>query len=153
ILMRAEDGAVHDAAELNRSILYRSDTTGLLSVMSTNGYKVHQPSEIISFIGDAVKAMGWKMETVGSLRGGRKVWALANIGEQATIGTGDVVKGHLLAATSYDGSMGSQFLFTSTRVVCNNTLHMAVDEKKSQPGVVVYHSTELNLDEVKKSLG
>ena len=54
--------------------------------MSTNGYKVHQPSEIISFIGDAVKAMGWKMETVGSLRGGRKVWALANIGDAGQTG-------------------------------------------------------------------
>ena len=158
MVMRTEEGDLIDAADLNRSILYRDDTKARLSVMSTSGYHVVQPNEILSFIGDSVKAMGWKMETAGSLKGGRKIWALANIGERATIGTGDEVKGYLLAATACDGSMASEFMFTSVRVVCNNTLHMAVDgslkERESgQPRVKVYHYNTLDVDAVKKQLG
>ena len=103
IFARVGDDLV-DAASLNRSVLYRSDTKALLSVISTKNFHVVQPAEILSFIGDSVAAMGWKMETAGSLRGGRKVWALANIGAESAIGRGDRVKGYLLAATACDGS-------------------------------------------------
>ena len=156
--MQTEDGELLDASILNRSILYRSDTKAPLSVMSTKGYHVVQPEQILGFIGDSVKAMGWKMETAGSLKGGRKIWALANIGEEATIGKGDQVKGYLLAATACDGSMASEFMFTSVRVVCDNTLHMAVDgslkeRDASQPRVKVYHYNTLDVDAVKKQLG
>lgn len=158
LVMRTEDGSLIDAADLNRSILYRSDTQARLSVMSTSGYHVVQPDQILGFIGDSVKAMGWKMETAGSLKGGRKIWALANIGEEAEVGKGDKVKGYLLAATACDGSMASEFMFTTVRVVCNNTLHMAVDgslkdRDTSKPRVKVYHYNTLDVDAVKKQLG
>lgn len=160
LVMRTEEGKLVDASDLNRSILYRSDTQARLSVMSTSGYHVVQPDQILSFIGDSVKAMGWKMETAGSLKGGRKIWALANIGEKAMIGTGDEVKGYLLAATACDGSMASEFMFTSVRVVCDNTLHMAVDQpgglkarESGQPRVKVYHYNTLDVEAVKKQLG
>jgi len=158
LVMRAEDGALVDASDLNRSILYRSDTHARLSIMSTSGHHVVQPDEILSFIGDSVKAMGWKMETAGSLKGGRKIWALANIGEEAEVGKGDKVKGYLLAATACDGSMASEFIFTSVRVVCDNTLHMAVDgsikeAKGDGARVKVYHYNSLNVAAVKQQLG
>lgn len=159
MVMRTEEGTLVDASDLNRSILYRSDTQARLSVMSTNGYHVVQPDQILGFIGDSVKAMGWKMETAGSLKGGRKIWALANIGESAMIGAGDEVKGYLLAATACDGSMASEFLFTSVRVVCDNTLHMAVDGSLKQRGdsdqqrVKVYHYNTLDVAAVKSQLG
>lgn len=159
--MQTEDGEVLDASILNRSILYRSDTKAPLSVMSTSGYHVVQPESILGFIGDSVKAMGWKMETAGSLKGGRKIWALANIGEEAEIGKGDKVKGYLLAATACDGSMASEFMFTSIRVVCQNTLHMATQGegggiKEASEGanrVKVYHYNSLDVEAVKKQLG
>lgn len=152
--MQTQDGSMQNVAELNRSILYRSDTKAPLSVMSTGGYHVVQPDEILSFIGDSVKAMGWKMETAGSLRGGRTIWALANLGEQATIASGDTVKGYLLAATACDGSMASEFLFTSVRTVCKNTMQMALAKDASASNrVKVYHYNTLNVSEVKKQLG
>lgn len=156
-----EEGETLDASVLNRSILYRSDTRAPLSVMSTTGYHVVQPSEILQFIGDSVKAMGWKMETAGSLKGGRKIWALANIGEEAEIGKGDKVRGYLLAATACDGSMASEFMFTTIRVVCQNTLHMATqgegggikEASEGKQRVKVYHYNALDVDAVKQSLG
>lgn len=153
LLARLEDGKTVDASVLNRSVLYRSDTNALLSVMSTRNYYVVQPDQILSFIGDSVRAMGWKMETAGSLRGGRKIWALANLGKEAEVGKGDSVRGYLLAATACDGSMTSEFMFTSVRVVCNNTLQMATDGRNGQSRVKVYHYNTLNVNAVKSSLG
>lgn len=154
MLMQDADGNISDASDLNRSILYRSDTKARLSVMSTKGYNIVQPNEILGFIDESVRAMGWSIETAGSLQGGRKIWALAKLGESAMIGKGDEVKGYLLAATACDGSMASEFIFTSTRVVCNNTLHMAVDGKDSgKPRVKVYHFNQLDTAAVKKELG
>lgn len=154
MVMRDADGNLHETKALNRSILYRDDTLEPLSVMSTDGFKVVQPEEILTFIHDTVNAMGWKMETAGSLAGGRKIWALANIGEQAEISTGDTVKGYLLAATACDGTMSTQFRFTTTRVVCNNTLHIATHSRRDrQPKVAVYHSTTLDVAAVKEQLG
>src|SRR5690606_6346119 len=126
VMFQTADGQLRAADSLNRSVLYRSDTLAPLSVMSTKGYHVVQPSEIPNFIDESVRAMGWSIETAGSLGGGRKIWALANMGEQADVGKGDRIGGYLLAATACDGSMASEFIFTSVRVVCQNTLHMAV---------------------------
>ncbi len=150
-----EDGTVGDAAELNRSVLYRDDTGAPLSVMSTKGYHIVQPAEIMDFIATSARAMGWEIETAGSLKGGRKVWALANMGTEAEIGKGDKVIGYLLAATACDGSMASEFKFTTVRVVCKNTLEMAVGRgaDDSAGRVKVYHFNTLDVDAVKKQLG
>lgn len=159
LVMKAEDGALIDASDLNRSILYRSDTLARLSVMSTKGYHVVQPGEILDFIDSSAKAMGWQIETAGSLRGGRKIWALAKLGEEAFVGKGDKVKGYLLAATACDGSMASEFMFTSVRVVCANTLHMATEghggglKEDAGQRVKVYHFNKLDVAAVKSQLG
>ncbi len=154
MLAQLEDGKVLDASSLNRSILYRDDTNAPLSVMSTKGYHVVQPAEILDFIDSSAKAMGWQIETAGSLRGGRKIWALAKLGAEANVGKGDKLKGYLLAATACDGTMASDFRFTSVRVVCNNTLHMAISENdKTGSNVKVYHYNTLDVSAVKKQLG
>lgn len=152
LLFKGEDGVVREAGtELNRSVLYRGDTYAPLSVMSKNRYTIHQPLDILNFVADVSKAMGWPVETVGSLFGGRKIWALLRIPEEVTLPGGDVVKGYLLVTTSFDGSTGTEFKFVSVRVVCNNTLQMALGESKS--GVIVYHSEEIDIDKVKADLG
>lgn len=163
VLYKTEAGVLLDGRSLNKSVLYRSDTNAALSVMSTDKFKIHQPAQIFDFIASSARAMGWEIETAGSLKGGRKIWALANLGEESNLGTAaspDVVKGYLLAATSCDGSMASEFLFTSVRVVCDNTLHAAVDtggsiRQRENGGqrVKVYHFNALDVSDVKKQLG
>lgn len=148
-----DDGELLEGGDLRRSVLYRSDTKAPLSIMSTDGYHVVQPADILQFIGEAVEAMGWKMETAGSLNGGRKIWALANIGEQYTLPGGDTVKGYLMAATACDGSMASDFGFTTIQVVCDNTLQIAHHKKEGQPRVKAYHYCALDIAAVKRDLG
>ena len=131
-----------------RKVLYRSDTGDALSVVSSR-YNVVQPSDIIGFYRDLTERYGFTMETAGALRNGQKIWALARTPESMTIGGDDTVRGYLLLATSFDGSMATQARFTSVRVVCNNTLTVAAHGHGSGTTVVVPHSTTFDANSVK----
>lgn len=133
----------------DRCVLYRSDTGDDLSVVS-NKYQVVQPSQVIEFYRDLVDKHGFQLEVVGALKGGRKVWALANTTNCMTLPGEDRVKGFLLLATSYDGTMATQARFTAIRVVCNNTLTLANSE--GRPDVSVPHSAAFNAEQVKVDL-
>lgn len=131
-------------------VLYRSDTGADLSVV-TNRYQVVQPRDVIEFYRDLTERHGFELEVVGALKGGRKVWALANTRHATNLRDGDTVKGYLLLATSYDGTMATQARFTSIRVVCNNTLTIANNEGRAD--VTVPHSTTFDANKVKLELG
>ena len=132
------------------TVLYRSDNFAPLSVVSQR-YKVVQPKEVLEFYRDLVSVGGFELETAGILRGGRKIWALAKTGQETILNGGDKVKAYLLLATSCDGSLATTAQFTSIRVVCNNTLQMAVG--KSKGAVRVCHSTVFDPVAVKQELG
>jgi phage/plasmid-like protein (TIGR03299 family) len=131
-------------------VLYRSDTNAPLSVVSER-YKVVQPAEVLSFYRDLTKAGGYALETAGVLKGGRKFWALAKTGQQSALKGNDVVKGYLLLATSCDGSLATSATFTSIRVVCANTLQVALNGAVA--AVRVPHSTTFDAVAVKQQLG
>lgn len=132
----------------NDVVLYRSDTGEPLSIVS-NRYRPVQPKQIIEFYRDLTEQHGFELETAGSLKGGRKIWALANTKKVAALRGDDVVKGYLLLATSFDGTMATQVRFTSVRVVCNNTITIATEGKAD---VTVPHSSEFKADKVKLEL-
>lgn len=134
----------------DKCVLYRSDTFDDLSVVSTK-YQVVQPSQVVNFYRSLTEQYGFQVEVVGALKGGRKVWALANTGNCINLPGEDRVKGYLLLATSYDGTMATQARFTSIRVVCNNTLTLANSE--GRPDVSVPHSATFDEVKVKQDLG
>ncbi|MGL4753427.1 MAG: DUF932 domain-containing protein [Aeromonadaceae bacterium] len=131
-------------------VLYRSDTLAPLSVVSKR-YNVVQPHEVLHFYQDLVQAGGFELETAGVLKGGRKLWALAKTGQDMRLNGGDTVKSYLLLATSCDGTLCTTAQFTSLRVVCNNTLQMALNDKVD--AIKVPHSTKFNPEYVKEVLG
>ena len=132
------------------TVLYRSDTNEPLSVVSKR-YKVVQPHDVLGFYRDLVSVGGFELETAGVLKGGKKLWALARTGQETVLAGGDKVKAYLLLATSCDGSLATTAQFTSVRVVCNNTLQMAVGDNKG--AIRVPHSTTFDPVAVKRSLG
>ncbi len=132
------------------TVLYRSDTFAPLSVVSKR-YKVVQPKDVLGFYRDLVSAGGFELETAGVLKGGKKLWALAKTGQETMLAGGDKVKAYLLLATSCDGSLATTAQFTSVRVVCNNTLQLAVGERKG--AIRVPHSTTFDPIAVKRELG
>lgn len=145
--------ASYDLAEVaDRKVLFRSDSKQSLAVVS-NAYQIVQPGEVLEFYRDLTEKAGFNLETAGVLRGGKKYWALASMGQEAMI-LDDKIKGYLLLGTACDGSMSTVAMFTSIRVVCNNTLTFAVEEKDKQyQAIRINHRTTFDADKVKAQLG
>ncbi|HDU8503789.1 DUF932 domain-containing protein [Acinetobacter baumannii] len=134
-------------------VLYRSDTHAPLSVVSQRFQEV-QPKEILEFYRDLTEQSGFELETAGVLKGGRKFWALARTGQSAALKGKDVSNGYILLATACDGTLATTAQFTSIRVVCNNTLAIALKGQNSNAGVVkVPHSTKFDAEKIKQQLG
>ena len=134
-------------------VLFRSDTHAALSVVSQR-YQEVQPREILEFYRDLTEQSGFELETAGVLKGGKKFWALAKTGQTAALKGKDVSNGYILLATACDGTLATTAQFTSIRVVCNNTLAIALKGQNSSAGVVkVPHSTKFDADKVKQQLG
>ncbi|OIT17664.1 hypothetical protein BL243_04840 [Ralstonia solanacearum] len=141
-------GSIHAFPE--QKVLYRSDTKAALSVVSAR-YQVVQPAEILEFYRDLTEVGGFELETAGVLKEGRKFWALAKTGQTGLLKGKDKVDGYLLLATACDGTLATTAQFTSVRVVCNNTLQIALGDGT---GVVkVPHRSQFDAAAVKHQLG
>ena len=137
----------------DQRVLYRSDTHAPLSVVSQR-YQEVQPMEILEFYRDLTERSGFELETAGILKGGKKFWALARTGQSTALKGKDVSHGYILLATACDGSLATTAQFTNIRVVCNNTLAIALRGQSGSAGVVkVPHSTKFDADKVKQQLG
>ena len=134
-------------------VLYRSDTHAPLSVVSQR-YQEVQPKQILEFYRDLTEQSGFELETAGVLKGGKKFWALAKTGQTSALKGKDVSNGYILLATACDGTLATTAQFTSIRVVCNNTLAIALKGQNSSAGVVkVPHSTKFEAEKIKQQLG
>jgi phage/plasmid-like protein (TIGR03299 family) len=141
-------GSLHKYPE--QKVLYRSDTKAPLSVVSSR-FKVVQPAEVLEFYRDLTEIGGYEMETAGVLKEGRKLWALARTGQSVTLKGSDTVNGYLLLATACDGTLATTAQFTSVRVVCNNTLAVAL--RDGNGAVKVPHRSAFDAQAVKQQLG
>lgn len=134
-----------------KHVLFRSDTKSPLGIVSDN-YKVVHPGEVLEFFRDLTEQNGFQLNTAGTLFDGRRFWALASIGEEAVIAGQDRVGGYLLLSTSCDGSLATTARFTTVRVVCNNTLSMAL-RAKDKSVVSLSHKSVFDASGMKDQLG
>ena len=132
-------GTIHTFPE--QKVLFRSDTKKGLSVVSQR-YQIVQPREVLEFYRDLTEISGYELETAGVLKEGRKFWALARTGQSVALKGNDVVNGYLLLATSCDGTLATTATPTTIRVVCNNTLTIAVNG--ASQAIKVPHSTRFD---------
>lgn len=91
-------------------------------------YRVLQNRQAFEFF-DAFCAdpNGPKYETAGTLYNGRKVWILAKLPDVLEVVPGDIVEPYILLSNSHDGTSAVTIQETPIRVVCNNTLNMALN--------------------------
>ena len=96
-----------------------------------------QNEDLFAF-GDNILDGGGRWETAGSIRGGRVVFGSLAIDKEVVLdpqGVADKVKTYLLINTSHDGSVAIQASVTPVRVVCANTLNLALGRIKKKDGV------------------
>lgn len=107
----------------------------VLGVVSDR-YKVVQNVEAFSFT-DELLGSGVRYETAGSLAGGRKVWMLARLPREYII-AGERISPYLVFSNTHDGSGAVKVAVTPIRVVCNNTLNLAL--KTAQRSFCMIHT-------------
>lgn len=94
----------------------------------TDRYKVVQNEEAFAFT-DQLLGEGVTYETAGSLQNGRRVWMLAHLPYQYII-NGDEITPYLVITNCHDGSGSIKVAMTPVRVVCSNTLNLALSTAK-----------------------
>ena len=120
--------------------IFREDTGECFMAGCKNQYTPLQNMDAFSFM-DGVLGEGLATyEVVGSLAGGRKVFALAKLPESIEVAHRDSVDQYLLLANSHDGTTAVTVQWTPIRVVCNNTLTAALAQK----GRKFHHRHTLN---------
>jgi phage/plasmid-like protein (TIGR03299 family) len=102
----------------------REDTLDVLSV-SSKQWKPFQNKDLMEFFREYVEAGAATLETAGSLREGKVIWALANLNKGFTLNGRDRVNGYLLFSNSHEPGASIRVLTTMVRVVCQNTLSLA----------------------------
>ncbi|MDL2302142.1 DUF945 domain-containing protein [Lachnospiraceae bacterium OttesenSCG-928-D06] len=104
------------------------DTDDKVLGVVTDRYKVVQNSEAFAFT-DTLLGEGVKYETAGSLQEGRKIWLLARLPDKYII-EGEQIEPYLVFSSSHDGSGAIKVAMTPVRVVCQNTLNIALSSAK-----------------------
>ena len=118
------DGRTVDGGD-NRLVV-RSDT-GEAFAACKDGYQPIQNAEIADLAYEISNFSDRAVETAGSLRGGRKVWFLVDMGT-IYAAADDKVKPYLFIGAAHDLSMSLTIGSIATRVVCANTHAIAMRE-------------------------
>ncbi len=106
----------------------RSTDNKILGIVS-NKYTAVQNSAAFAFTDALVGTGEVQYETAGSLAGGKKIWLLAKLTGNHNI-LGDAVEPYLLFSNAHDGSGAVRVAVTPIRVVCQNTLNLALNRAK-----------------------
>jgi phage/plasmid-like protein (TIGR03299 family) len=126
-----ENGYAGGEAVSHRATFRKSDGR-ILGVVGP-GYHPIQNGTAFDWFNPFLETGMAAIETAGSLRHGQRVWILAKLNRApSVIVPGDEVQKYVLLANSHDGTLASRVGFTPVRVVCANTLSMAVDDAASK---------------------
>jgi phage/plasmid-like protein (TIGR03299 family) len=141
--VRLEDVVIPDTLSSDKSYQYvirnnpfvenQKDVLGIVG----ERYVPLQNEDLFTF-GDAILDGGGRWETAGSLKNGRVVFGSLALERETVLdpnGVADVVKTYLLVNTSHDGSVAIQASVTPVRVVCANTLAVALQRTRKKNGV------------------
>lgn len=116
----------------------RSSDGQVLGIVSDR-YRIVQNQDAFEFT-DSIIGGDVRYETAGSLNGGRKIWLLAKLPETEI--AGDKTEPYMVFSNTHDGSGAIRVAMTPIRVVCNNTLNLALDSAKRAWSV--RHTGDLN---------
>lgn len=127
----------------------RDSDRKVLGVVS-NKYKVIQNEEAFAFT-DALLGEGVRYETAGSLMDGKKVWMLARMPREYIM-SGECISPYLVFSNTHDGSGAIKVALTPIRVVCNNTLNLALQEAERCWSVKHIGDVSMKIEDAKNTL-
>ena len=126
------------------------DTDGSVLGIISDRYKTVQNRDAFSFT-DELLGKGVRYETAGSLQEGRKVWLLARLPREYII-AGERVSPYLVFSNAHDGSGSVKVAVTPVRVVCNNTLNLALNTAKRSFSIIHTGNIKDKIQEAKDTL-
>ena len=138
----------------DRSFIVRSDTAAPLGYVSgeddSKGYRIVQPLEVLDWFQRYISVDDrFELDTAMSLKGGALIAVTAKFNGSLSV-LGEDHKARLLMTTSYDASASTTNQMTMTRTVCNNTLDIALADKRA--AIKTRHSSVFNAEKVGKEL-
>lgn len=126
------------------------DTDRQVLGVVTDRYKIVQNQEAFAFT-DELLGEGVRYETAGSLQGGKKVWLLAHLPHEYII-SGERISPYLVFFNSHDGSGAIKAAITPIRVVCQNTLNLALSTAKRSWSMIHTGDIKGKMQEAKDTL-
>lgn len=149
--MFVEDTAQTKHTVPDRKAIVRDDTYGVLGVVSQS-YEPHQYEEalltqISTIISDSDLAIG----SAGLLKGGAIAWVQVEMPENLKVADVEF-RPHLLATTSFNGSIATTYKRTVTIVVCDNTRAMALREEGQEYRVRHTANSQMRIAEARDAL-
>jgi phage/plasmid-like protein (TIGR03299 family) len=144
-----QDGKLRDVT--GRYALVRETDNRVLTITGPD-WKPLQNRDAMEFFREYTEVGGAKMETAGSLRGGKIVWGLANLGHGFSLKGGDKVNGYLLLVSPHEVGQKISARTTAVRVVCWNTLVLAL-RTQSAAYYSQNHLKEFDPEEAKATIG
>ena len=127
----------------------RSTDKKVLGVVSDR-YKIIQNKDAFAFT-DKLLGAGVRYETAGSLQAGKKIWLLATLPKEYII-AGERISPYLVFSNTHDGSGAVRVAITPIRVVCNNTLNLALNTATRSFSMVHTGDIRGKVNEAKQTL-
>jgi phage/plasmid-like protein (TIGR03299 family) len=134
---------------INRQALVREDTNEVLGIVSKQ-YQVFQNFQMFSFA-DNLVGEDLRYETAGSIFGGKKVFATTKYKKEWKVGD-DQIDLYLLLSNGHTGTDALKVAVTPVRVVCNNTLQLALSQANRIWSIDHFQTLEDKLEEARKTL-
>jgi phage/plasmid-like protein (TIGR03299 family) len=134
------------------SATVRSDTGAVLGVVGSR-YEPIQNKEAFAFFDSLVGSDEAMYHTAGVLGKGERIWILAKLPSYIRVGRNDIIDKYLLLTNSHDGSSLVRAKLTPIRVVCSNTLSVALSGSEHEVRIRHTANAVHRLEEAHKLLG
>jgi len=131
----------------------RTDTDQVLGLVGRD-YKIVQNVDAFTFFDSIVGGDGILYETAGALgRAGERIFVTAKLPDYIKVGKDDLIEKYIFLTTSHDGSGSITAAFTPVRVVCANTLSMALNNCSNVVKIRHTESAQERLKQAHKIMG
>lgn len=134
---------------------YRMDKEGSDSILGVVGdrYNVIQNADMFSFFDPLVERSEALYHTAGVLGKGEQMWLLAKLPESMRIGNDDIIDKYIMLTNCHDGYGSAVIKLTTVRVVCENTLNLALGQAGKHYRIRHTGSAQDKIKEAYKVLG